>query len=222
MLWTASADDVGVVGYDLYRGTQKVASLPAADTSFVDTSLSGATSYEYTVRARDAAGNVSDASDPRTVTTLPTPDTQAPGVPANLVASSTTTTGTTISWTASTDNVAVTGYDVYRDGAYVQTVTALAFADTNLSANTSYSYTVKAHDAAGNVSAASAALGVTTLVPPDTQKPTAPTALTAKNTTATATDLSWTAVDRQRRGDGIRHLPGQRQAEDGDDADLHG
>jgi chitodextrinase len=191
MLWTASADDVGVVGYDLYRGTQKVASLSASDTKFVDASLSGATSYEYTVKARDAAGNVSDASDPRVVTTLPTPDTRAPSAPGNLVGN-TTTTAATISWTVSTDNVGVTGYDVYRDGTYVKTVTTLTFTDTNLNANTSYSYTVKAHDAAGNASAASTALAVTTQLPPDTLKPTEPTALVATNTTTTATTISWT------------------------------
>ncbi len=192
MAWTASSDDVGVAGYDLYRGTQKVASLSASDTSFVDVGLGGATVYIYTVTARDAAGNVSAASAALGVTTLVPPDTQKPTVPTALVATNTTTTGTTVSWTASTDNVAVTGYDVYRNGTYLKTVTTPVFTETNLSAATAYSYTVTARDAAGNVSAASAALGVTTLSAPDTQKPTVPTALVATNTTATATTISWT------------------------------
>ncbi len=90
-------------------------------------------------------------------------DTQAPTVPTGLSASSVTTTSFTLNWTASTDNVGVTGYDVYRNGTlYGSTTTATSLAITGLTCNTAYAMTVKAKDAAGNVSASSSTLNVTT------------------------------------------------------------
>ncbi len=67
-----------------------------------------------------------------------------------------------LSWTASTDNTGVTGYDVYRAGVQVGSSATTSFTDSGLTASTAYSYTVKARDAAGNVSAASAAVSATT------------------------------------------------------------
>jgi GH18 family chitinase/chitodextrinase len=88
-------------------------------------------------------------------------DTQAPA-PASLRSTTTSATSVGLAWNASTDNVAVTGYEVFRGGVSVGTTTSTAFTVTGLTANTGYSFTVKAKDAAGNVSAASAALTVTT------------------------------------------------------------
>ncbi|MDI1465156.1 RICIN domain-containing protein [Catellatospora sp. KI3] len=104
---------------------------------------------------------------PGAITTLTWPaggtvDTQAPSVPGGLSAGGTTSTSTTLNWAASTDNVGVTGYLVFRNGVQVGTPTGTSFTDTGLSAATSYAYTVKARDAAGNQSAAAAALTVTT------------------------------------------------------------
>ncbi|MFE9431247.1 glycoside hydrolase family 6 protein [Streptomyces sp. NPDC006640] len=89
-------------------------------------------------------------------------DTQAPTVPGGLAVASTTSTSATLSWSASTDNTAVTGYDVYRDGTKVGSATTTSYTDTGLSASTTYAYTVKAKDAAGNVSASSTAVSATT------------------------------------------------------------
>jgi glucosylceramidase len=89
-------------------------------------------------------------------------DTTPPSAPAGLTASGTTSSSTTLNWTASTDNVGVAGYDVYRNGTQVATTTATSYTDTGLSPSTGYSYTVKAYDAAGNVSAASNPATVTT------------------------------------------------------------
>ncbi|WP_168735464.1 DUF4832 domain-containing protein [Cohnella fermenti] len=89
-------------------------------------------------------------------------DTQAPTAPANVAATSVTASSISLSWSASTDNVGVAGYDVYRNGTYVGTTASTAYTDTGLSAGTTYSYTVKAKDAAGNVSAASGAASGTT------------------------------------------------------------
>ncbi len=89
-------------------------------------------------------------------------DTVAPGVPSNLLANNTTETSTTLTWNASTDNVAVTGYDVYRNGNLLSTTTAAGFNVTGLSANTTYTFFVRAKDAAGNVSGNSNTVTVTT------------------------------------------------------------
>jgi glucosylceramidase len=89
-------------------------------------------------------------------------DTAAPSVPTGLAASGTTATSTVLSWNASTDNVGVTGYYVSRNGTQIATTATPGYTDTGLSAATSYSYTVKAHDAAGNISAASNTATVTT------------------------------------------------------------
>ncbi|MEU7336452.1 glycoside hydrolase family 6 protein [Streptomyces sp. NPDC007074] len=89
-------------------------------------------------------------------------DTQAPTVPGGLAVGSTTSSGATLSWSASTDNTAVTGYDVYRNGTKVGTVTTTSYTDSGLAASTTYTYTVRAKDAAGNVSAASTAVSATT------------------------------------------------------------
>ena len=92
----------------------------------------------------------------------PSGDTTAPTVPTGLAHGTVTATSVPLTWTASTDNVGVTGYQVFRGSTQVGTATSTSYTDTGLTANTSYTYTVKAFDAAGNVSAASAALTVTT------------------------------------------------------------
>lgn len=91
-------------------------------------------------------------------------DSLAPSAPGTPVASATTAAKTTLTWAASTDNVAVTDYDVYRNRMLVGTVSAptVTFTDTGLTGATKYSYTVKARDAAGNVSAESNVRRVTT------------------------------------------------------------
>ncbi|MES2409945.1 MAG: fibronectin type III domain-containing protein [Bacteroidota bacterium] len=162
--WTASTDNVGVTGYDVYQGAAVIGSTTTA-TTFGVTALTASTAYAFTVKAKDAAGNVSSDSNTANVTTLTPADTTAPSAPTNLSASNTTQTTTDLSWTASTDNVAVTGYDVYKDGALLgSTSTATTYAVTGLTASTAYAFTVKAKDAAGNISAVSNTANVTTLV----------------------------------------------------------
>ncbi len=90
-------------------------------------------------------------------------DTTAPSTPASLVASGTTSSSTNLTWTASTDNVAVTGYNVYRGTTLVATVTTTSYVATGLTASTAYSFSVKAKDAANNLSASSNVVNVTTL-----------------------------------------------------------
>ncbi|MBG6130075.1 chitodextrinase [Aquimarina sp. EL_43] len=90
------------------------------------------------------------------------PDTQAPTVPTNLTASNIANTSVDLSWDASTDNTGVTGYDVYQDGASIGSSTSTTYSVSGLTANTTYSFTVRAKDAAGNVSANSTAINATT------------------------------------------------------------
>ncbi len=92
----------------------------------------------------------------------PVTDTQAPTQPTNLRSSSKTATSISLSWTASTDNVAVTGYELYSGSRLIGTSSTTSYTVTGLIANTSYSFTVRAKDAAGNTSIPSTELSVTT------------------------------------------------------------
>ena len=175
-----------VAGYDIYRDGKKIASV--SSTSYIDKPLVLATTYKYYVVAFDAAGNRSLPSAEKTVTTptapnlnitvggqlssnitsLPFKDINAPSVPANIVASTTaigaTTSSVKLTWAASADNVAVTGYDVYRGGIKVGSTSVASFTDPSVTSGVAQSYTAIAFDAAGNRSAASVALSVTPVV----------------------------------------------------------
>jgi endonuclease I len=94
--------------------------------------------------------------------TAPSGDTQAPTAPTSLASTTKTSTSITVAWTASTDNVAVTGYDVYANSVLKTTVSGTSATITGLTASTSYSIYVKAKDAAGNASASSSTIAVTT------------------------------------------------------------
>jgi chitodextrinase len=89
-------------------------------------------------------------------------DTTAPSVPGNLRVTGTTSSSVSLAWNASTDNVAVTGYNVYRAGTLVTTVTGTTYTNSGLAAATSYTYTVRARDAAGNLSGPSNQVTATT------------------------------------------------------------
>src|SRR6058998_3169702 len=151
--WSASTDNVGVTAYILLRNGVQVAT-PAA-TSFTDTGLSAATTYSYTVAARDAAGNISPNSTSVSVTTASAADTTPPSMPTGLTVTAAGSTGANLSWNASTDNVGVTGYIVSRDGIEAGTAATATYAETGLSPGVTYSYSVAARDAAGNRSHAS-------------------------------------------------------------------
>jgi outer membrane protein assembly factor BamB len=91
-----------------------------------------------------------------------TPDTTLPSVPTGLTASATSATQVNLSWTASSDNVGVTGYRIYRGGVDVGVSSSTSYSDTGLTAATAYSYKVVAYDAAGNTSGQSTAANATT------------------------------------------------------------
>ncbi len=119
--------------------------------------------------------------DAVSISGVSTGDTTAPTVPIGLTAGAVTPTSIPLSWTASTDDVGVTEYRILREGTQVGTTTSTSFTDTGLTPSTSYSYTVRAVDAAGNVSAASTPLTVSTATQP---KPLIPSRFDFEGTTA--------------------------------------
>ncbi|HWZ65731.1 MAG TPA: galactose oxidase-like domain-containing protein [Patescibacteria group bacterium] len=166
--WTASTSSAGIANYVVYRSTTTGFTPGAsnqigtsATTSFTDSGLAAGT-YYYKVQAQDTAGNISSSSNETSV--VVTADTTPPTAPANLTASATSSSSVSLSWAASTDNVGVTGYTVLRNGVTVGTTagTSTTYTDNTVVASTSYSYTVTARDAAGNVSPASNSAAVTT------------------------------------------------------------
>ncbi|MAP53572.1 GEVED domain-containing protein [Altibacter sp.] len=158
--WNASTDNVGVTGYDVFQGSTNLGTVTGTSTQI--TGLTAATAYTFRVRARDAAGNVSGYSNTVNVTTNTPPDTQAPSAPTSLSASNITDTTVDLSWNASTDNVGVTGYDVYQGATNIGSVTGTTAQVTGLLAGTAYSFSVRAKDAAGNISTASNTVSITT------------------------------------------------------------
>ncbi|WP_411284127.1 putative Ig domain-containing protein [Lapillicoccus sp.] len=190
--WTTSTDAVGVAGYRVSRNGA-VLSGTVAGTTFADSGLTAGT-YGYTVTAVDAAGNVSGASNSASVTVASAPpppaDTTAPTVPANLTAVLSGTTAN-LSWTASTDNIAVTGYKITRNGVFHTDALNTFYNGTGLAVGT-YTYTVAAVDGAGNVSGSSNSASVTVPPPPptDTSAPTVPANLTT-TVVGTTISLGW-------------------------------
>ncbi|MEU7895130.1 discoidin domain-containing protein [Nonomuraea sp. NPDC049152] len=89
-------------------------------------------------------------------------DTTPPSAPADLRATGTTSSSVSLAWNAATDNVGVTGYDLYRADTLLTTVTGTTHTDTGLTPSTGYTYTVKARDAAGNTSSAGGPVTATT------------------------------------------------------------
>jgi chitodextrinase len=192
--WTASTDNVGVLGYRVYRGGTQIAEVTSG-TSYTDNALLAQTAYVYKLRAYDAAGNVSTDSASVGVTTPAPVDTQAPSVPVGLSSSGVTTNAATVAWTASTDNVAVAAYLLLRNGVQVASTAALSYSDTGLTAGATYNYSVKAQDAVGNTSAASAALAVTLSGGNSaTVYHRVPSGWALSNIHYAATGSSWTAV----------------------------
>src|SRR5256885_2077037 len=158
--WSPATDNVGVTGYRVYRNGTLAAS--PIGTSVSITGLSAGTTYSFTLAAVDAAGNASALCAPFSATTAAPSDTTAPSTPTGLGASAVTPISLTLSWSAATDNVGVTGYRVYRNGTLVASPGGTSASITGLLAATLYSFTVSAFDAAGNVSALSAPLSATT------------------------------------------------------------
>jgi len=164
LAWTASVDNIGVAGYWIMRNGDSIAS--TTTTTYQDKTVLPRTTYNYQVVAYDASGNNSAPSNRATVTTPSAPDTEPPSQPTNLLAEPVSSTQVNLSWTASTDNIGVVGYEVYRDTAKIALITTTSFGDSGLRPATTYRYYVIAKDSAGLSSAPSDTVTTTTLSEP--------------------------------------------------------
>lgn len=135
---------------------------------------------------RSAPSNEVDATIPPTA-----PDTTPPTMPTGLVGSAASMFQINLAWAASTDNNAVTGYDILRNSVVIASVTSTTYSDNGLTPASTYAYTVRAKDAAGNLSAESTLVMVSTLG--DTAAPTTPGTLVASLTTTNSVSLTWGA-----------------------------
>lgn len=166
LAWNAATDNIGVSSYQVFQNSTLVANVSASTLAYNATNLTTNTAYSFSIKAVDAAGNVSTASNTIQVTTsaLPTTDTTAPTAPSGLhIMGTPTSSSLMLMWTASTDNVAVTGYKIYNGSTLITTAsaTATSYTVTGLNAATTYNFQVIAVDAAGNASAASTVSGTT-------------------------------------------------------------
>jgi fibronectin type 3 domain-containing protein len=199
LTWSASTDNVVVAGYKIYSG-KSASSMSlvgnTTTTSFTDTTgLMPGTTYYFAVLAYDEAANNSAQSATAAATTAA--DTQPPTVPQNLAATAAGMQQVNLSWSASTDNVVVSGYAIYRGTSsssltLVGETTSTSFVDTSsLRPGTLYYYAVAAFDESSNYSTQSPQVTVTTTA--DTQPPTVPQNLSASGTSGTQINLTWSA-----------------------------
>ena len=156
--------------------------ITAGQTSFLSWNVSNATGLSLNQGIGDVTGLTSISVSPsatktymltatnnsgsavaQTTITVSVPDTTAPSTPTGLSATAISSTQINLSWTASTDNIGVVGYRIYRAGTQVGTSAGTTYSDSGLSPSTSYSYTVSAYDAAGNNSPQSSSASATTL-----------------------------------------------------------
>ena len=211
--WSASTDNVGVTGYridiatdsgfnNIISGYNNLA-VGNVLTKGV-TGLSAGTTYYGRARAYDAAGNTSGNSATASGTTIAAADTTAPSTPSSVNFSDATQTSLALNWSASTDNVGVTGYriDIATDSGFNNKVSgynnldvgnALSKFVPGLSAGTTYYGRVRAYDAAGNTSGNSATASGTTTAAADTIAPSTPTNVNFSNAAQTSLTLNWSA-----------------------------
>lgn len=194
--WAEASDNVGVVGYNVYVNDTKVNAELVTATEYDLTGLTASTEYSVKVTAVDAAENESEKSEAATFTTAKAADTEAPSVPTDVKASDVKKTGATVTWTASTDNEGVAGYNVYVNGTQVNDtlVATTEYVLTGLTEGTEYTVEVEAVDTNNNVSAKAAATFTTKkdAVNPD---PTVVDKTELKATTAKA-DAALAATDK--------------------------
>jgi acid phosphatase type 7 len=169
--------------------------VPAADATYTLTAADVGWTMRVAVTASNGAGSktVSSASTAVVTASPPPPDTTPPSSPTNVIATPLSSNRIDVAWTASTDNVGVLEYTVYREGAFLATVSANTthFADAGVAPATGYTYTVDARDAALNRSQVSLPATATTPGAPDTTPPTAPATLNVQAVTSTRVDLTW-------------------------------
>lgn len=197
LAWTVATDDLGVTNYLVFRDGVALPLASVSGTTFSAGGLMPQTKHTFTVIAVDAAGNLSSSSNEATAATLA--DTTAPTTPIGLLATAAGQNAISLTWTASTDDVRVGGYRVFRDGvaAALVTVTGTSFTDSGLAPASTHRYTVAAIDAALNQSTQSNTATATTATtgpppaPTDTVSPSPPLGLTATGISSSQISLTW-------------------------------
>ncbi|MEU1178572.1 fibronectin type III domain-containing protein [Streptomyces sp. NPDC005820] len=201
VMWNAVAADPAVEVYEVYRGTAKVADVPGSTRMLDVVRLTPATSYVFTVRARDGACRLGPPSSRvRATTPAAAPaDTTAPTRPRRITGRAAGSRAVQLSWSASTDDRKVMSYDVYQGGTRIHSVGGgqTATVVTGLRPGTVYTFTVRARDAADHLSPAGPAVRVTTPPGADEGADTAPSGFRATAHRAADgayyLDLSWVA-----------------------------
>ncbi|NGO15077.1 fibronectin type III domain-containing protein [Streptomyces sp. HC44] len=198
VMWNRSSGDPEIDRYEVYRGTTKVKEVPGAQHMVDVTRLKPSTTYAFTVRARDADGN-SGPPSARVRATTPAAtaaDDRAPARPARPQGKAAGSRAVQLSWEKSADDRGVASYDIHQAGTKIHSVGGgqTAAVLTGLRPGTRYSFTVRARDAADNVSPASEAVRITTAPGSDDGRYTAPSgfrATTHRADGAYYVDLSW-------------------------------
>ncbi|MBN2433207.1 MAG: fibronectin type III domain-containing protein, partial [Acidobacteria bacterium] len=198
--WDPSATPYGIVidYYRIYEVEQTpfgpaYYTLGYSDFTYYRVNDWDETSKTYVVRAYDTSGNWSEYSAQLQVTEN-IADTTPPPVPSNLAGVPTGPFGVELTWNPVTDSGSgLKEYDIYRGGVFIASTTLNTYVDGDLTPETPYSYTVRAVDNAGNTSAPTSVVQVTTPVN-DTQAPPAPAGLSGVALSDSQVQLSWSAV----------------------------
>jgi len=185
--WSPSIDNIGVAGYNIFRNGELIGEVSGETLTFTDSTALPLTDYSYKVTAFDLAGNLSPDSDEVIIST---PENQPPTIPTDLTVTANENGSVSINWSASTDNVGVSGYTLYRDDVILVTLTNsdLSYTDTSVSLGNSYNYSVDAFDLAGNRSERSPSVSINLI---DSLPPSTPTGLSASIVDATQVELNW-------------------------------
>jgi len=155
--WTASTDNIGVTGYNVY--VDGVLEAQTTNTNITIAGLNTNTNYIFTIVARDLINNMSAAG---AISGKTLEDTEAPTTPINLSISNETDSSVKVSWTASTDNNAVDGYEVYVDNVLKETTTNNFYTVSGLNTSTTYTIEIVAYDIDNNKSDKSSSINATT------------------------------------------------------------
>jgi chitodextrinase len=183
--WAPALDNTGVRGYELYRDGKKI--LTTKKTSYTSTSLIPGRNYTYSIKAYDAAGNVSAAGTSLTVSTIK--DTQSPSMPRNLLITSVTHTTSELSWEPSSDNTGIKGYEIYCNERKIAVTSATGYVCKKLTPGTRYSFSLKAIDISGNYSSQSNYCFTDTIA--DITAPSVPNGLKVSTVSSTEINLMW-------------------------------
>ncbi|MFF9567295.1 fibronectin type III domain-containing protein [Streptomyces sp. NPDC014685] len=198
VMWERASDNRAVTGYEVYREGKRVKSVPATKLMIDVDGLTASTAHTFTVRARDAAGNLSAPGAAARVTTpaATRADREPPTRPVKLRGTVDGSRAVNLSWGGSTDDVGVTSYDIYQEDSRIHSVPGDQTTAhlTGLRPGTVYTFTVRARDAADTSSPDSNAIDLTTESAPGAPPATAPTDLRVDNRAQGkeyAIDLDW-------------------------------